>query len=109
MDGPARAALGYRGPAVRYPLGAELGYWGFHRPEAAGATRGAARSRFRRRQSIARALRRRAAALQPLLAVEPRIPQRALYRSRGNAGLLDRACRARACRGTWLSAAVASF
>ena len=82
-----RPLLAARGPALRRPLGAQLGDRRFHRSRRPDRTRRRSRRRRRRPQSAARAVRRPSRRLQPLFAEQPAVSQSALYRRRKTAGI----------------------
>ena len=79
--------LGHRLPALFAALGAQLGDRRFRGSGAPRRDRRGGRRGFRRRQSAARAVPGGAGARQPLLALEPRVPEPALHRDRQGAGL----------------------
>ena len=85
-----RPLLAARGPALRRPLGAQLGDRRFHRSRRPDRTRPPSRRRRRRPQSAACAVRRSPRRLQPLFAEQPAVSQRALYRRRKNSGISAR-------------------
>ena len=81
-----RPCLGFGRPALFAALRPQLGNWRFHRSEGARDRVGRAWCPRDRAQPAARAVPGRAAPCQPLLAVEPLLPERALSRRRSDPG-----------------------
>ncbi len=78
----ARARLGHLLPALRTALRPQLGHRGFRRPGRACEDRRRGRGRFRGDQPGARAVSCQPGPLQPVLALEPPLPEPALHRAR---------------------------
>ena len=79
--------LGHRVPALLASLATQLGYRRFRGSRPPRRDRRGGRRRFRRRQPAARAVPRRSGARQPVLPLQPRVPEPALHRGRQGAGL----------------------